>query len=177
MEELNSILTEGGSIYRVEVGRPSCLVKRLGEADAQRIQTEIGVGTVAGQHLALALRHVFGRSPDPSSGYRESIRNVEAAAFAVFSPKDATATLGKMIGQIKATPALWHFEMRGQAAPTPILQMAGMMELLWKGQVDRHGNHATGQADVVTQQEAEVAFHLAVTLAAWLRAGAVQAVK
>ena len=47
------------------------------------------------------------------------------------------------------------------------------MELLWKGQIDRHGTDDASTPLSVSQAEAEAAVHLAVTLVQWFTSGAV----
>jgi hypothetical protein len=50
-----------------------------------------------------------------------------------------------------------------------------MMELLWRGQHDRHGTGADDSPTDVSQEEAEAAVQIAVLLVQWFRTGVVQA--
>jgi hypothetical protein len=47
-----------------------------------------------------------------------------------------------------------------------------MMDLLWYGQIDRHGTDDETVPVNVTQKQAEAAVHAAVTLVEWFISGA-----
>lgn len=78
-------------------------------------------------------------------------RAVEGAAIPVTLPNDRLATLGKVLAPADA--------------------VVGMIALLWEGQRDRHAGGPISQP--VTQEAAQTAVHLAVTLVQWFSAGAI----
>jgi hypothetical protein len=51
-----------------------------------------------------------------------------------------------------------------------------MLDLLWKNQTDRHGVAATQPAVPVTQEQAELAVNLALTLVQIFRSGGIRTV-
>lgn len=63
----------------------------------------------ASGHLGKAWAAAFDQEPNPSTAYSEAIKAVEAAAIPVVLPNDPLATLGKVVGELRANPA----EVRG----------------------------------------------------------------
>jgi hypothetical protein len=92
----------------------------------------------------------------------------------VICPDDALATLGKIIGQMKAAPGKWTVQLHPPpGAVVPIKAVIGMMELLWKSQLDRHGTAVAGAPFSPSSDEAVAALHLALTLVHWFNVGVV----
>jgi hypothetical protein len=91
----------------------------------------------------------------------------------VVCPNDITATLGKVIGTVNSgTWKLPHLREDQNARTHDVL--VGMMRTLWTGQHDRHGGPPSVGVPAVTQDEAESAVFLAVTLVGWFETGKVQ---
>lgn len=173
LEILEALLVEAGSGWRLGIrsGKNS-LVQRLpaGVTDAAAATVQLGD---AGRRLAGAWEAIFGISPDPSNGYRLAVKAVEDAAIPVVCPQDATATLGKVIGQVNA--GAWKLpHLREDPNATTHDVLVGMMRTLWVGQHDRHGGPSAVGVPAVTQHEAESAVMLAVTLVGWFETGKVQ---
>jgi hypothetical protein len=173
VKSLDSMLLEAGSGWKVgsrsgKVG----LVRRLPEG------VEAAAGDAfqqpnAGKRLAAAWEAAFGINPDPTKAYSMAVKAVEDASIPVVCPNDTSATLGKVIGQVNAgTWKLPHLR-EDKSAPTHDV-LVGMMRTLWTGQHDRHGGPSTVSVPAVTQDEAESAVMLAVTLVGWFETGKVQ---
>jgi hypothetical protein len=163
---LEKILRLGGSHWRVQGDHLEARVDdRVREAvDQAKKET---AATSASTHLGNAWLACYGRNPNPGLAYSEAIKAVEAAAAPVLSPKDLKATLGTMLGQIRATIALWRFAI----APGSIDSVISAMSTLWDGQTDRHaGNRPTTP---ITPDAAQAAVLLAATLVHWFATGAV----
>jgi hypothetical protein len=173
LQVLEQLLVEAGSGWRVGTRAGKCaLVQRLpaGVTDAAAATVQYGA---SGIRLAEAWEAVFGVSPDPSNGYRLAVKAVEDAAIPVVCPNDTTATLGSVIGEVNAgTWKLPHLREHSNATTHDVL--VGMMRTLWVGQHDRHGGPSTVGVPAVTQDEAESAVMLAVTLVGWFETGKVQ---
>jgi hypothetical protein len=120
---------------------------------------------------------VFGRQPDPSDGYRQAVKAVESVAQPVVIPNDSKATLGKVIAAMREKPAKWSVLLDSGAAEKRILDVVGMMDLLWRGQHDRHGTSDEKIPAEVSQAEAEAAVHLAITLVQWFRTGVISRIE
>lgn len=170
---LEAHLVEAGSGWSVgtRAGKPG-LVQRLpaGVMDAAAAVVQVGD---AGKRLSLAWEATFGVNPDPSNGYRLAVKAVEDAVIPVVCPNDATATLGKAIGQINAGSWKPPFLREHENSPTHNV-LVGMLRTLWFGQHDRHGGPSTVGVPDATQGEAEAAVMLAVTLVGWFATGKVQ---
>jgi hypothetical protein len=161
-DELGEIFTLGGSEW--EVTKPSeerrYLAKRTVAPVDEIIEALPASSERARRHLEVAWLKLVGRNPDPSAAYREAIRAVEAAAKPVVIPSDPTATLGKIIRAIRDKPEKWTV-LLDDGTPQ---QIADMCDLIWKGQQDRHGTDDPSTPLNVSQEEADVAVHVAVSL-------------
>jgi hypothetical protein len=175
-ERLEDILAQGGSLWRVTRYESGFgLERRVEAAITNAVQNTVGSAGRAGQFLALAWREIYGRDPNPSAAYREAVRAVEAAAQPVLLPANNRATLGQMIAALRDSTEKWRLSL----SPTdvdPVQVLLGMIQLLWKGQHDRHGDTDTSRPLQVSPEEAEAAVHLAATLVHWFTSGAVQRV-
>lgn len=70
-------------------------------------------------------------------------------------------------------PSKWKLNLNPEGI-NGITQVVGMMQLLWKSQLDRHG---TGDVDApisVTREESEVALHIAASLVHLFTSGAIR---
>lgn len=168
---LDKILTEAGSAWKVGERYPGIngLMARVPEgvqqaADAAKAQGE------AGKNLAKAWGSAFGMSPDPTSAYADAVRAVEHAAIPIVSPNDTGATLGKLIGQMTGGGRFAIPDLREHTDAKSHDVLIAMMRLLWTGQSDRHGGPSSVS---VTQEQAEAAVMLAVTLVGWFETGKV----
>lgn len=162
-EELERILRDGGSKWKVGVrnGVPG-LEARVPEGVQDAADAAMSIGGEAGRLLSEAWHAVYGVSPQPDLGYRKSLEAVEAAVLPRVMPKDATATLGKAIGQMRSQGD-WKLPF-DKEHPQNLTQdvVLGMLQALWSGHSDRH----PGTPGYVpsTPEAAEAAVSLAVTL-------------
>lgn len=173
-EDLEPILENSGSAWKVGSDSDGhyCLEKRVDRTVEGAARREMAEQSNAATHLRSAWHHAYRRNPDPSKAYSESIKAVEAAARPVVSPKDQLATLGKMIGVMKATPQKWGTVI---GAPDDVDTVRMMMNTIWKGQVDRHGTSDPNR-DPVTQPAAEAAVQIGLTLVHLFRTGTIHSV-
>ena len=176
---LKEILDKGGSVWDVTLGeenerraRPYQLTRRVA-GPAYHAISEIGsLSDRAGQHLDEAWTQLLGTHPDPSAAYQAAVAAVEVAAKPAISPNHALATLGTMRGQLRSdvtnNPGLWRFELGGD--PQVVVNM---MSVLWENQL-RHGNETEPISE--TQEQADAAVALALTLVRWFVTGVVRRV-
>lgn len=169
---LEIVLSQAGSVYRVQEAEVSYLARRVAPelqaaADAQMTEGR------PGEHLARAWRAIYSRNPDPSDGYREAIKAVEAAAIPVVSPANHRATLGTVIADLRNDPTKWAVSLHSPNADEQVPAVRGMLELLWKGQRARHGTPDPSASLGVSQDDAEAALHLALSLVHWFTSGVV----
>lgn len=169
---LDKLLHESGSAFKTgsRAGKLG-LVRRVPEGvqkNADAVMTSTGD---AGAKLAQAWERAFGVSPDPTGAYALAVRAVEDAAIPVVVPKQAGASLGHVIGQLKSDGD-WSLALtREDADATTANIVLGVCKALWKGHHDRHGG--VPGAGPVTQDEAEAAVSLAVPLVQWFASGMV----
>ena len=170
---LQRILVEGGSAYHVSIPHQR-LERRVDETAAKAFERSATVsGDEAARHLGQAWTATYGLHPDPTTAYREAVRAVEAAACPLVLPNDQTRTLGKVIGELKKASTKWALAIPGGgAAGGGVVPLVGMLELLWTGQVSRHGGAPTSRDQ--RQIEAEAAVSLAATLVQWFATGVVR---
>jgi len=178
IDRLNYLLAAGGSAWMVALDRRS-LVKRVQPEVVQAARRVIQSGSPAAPYLAEAWRHTYGRNPNPSSGYREAVRAVEAAVCPVIIPKNRKPTLGRAIAALHEAPPGNFATVFEDNAPDikPLDAVLGLMRLVWTNQLDRHGTADEDAPLHVSQQQAEAALYAAVTLVQWFQCGVVRRAK
>jgi hypothetical protein len=173
---LMNLLRESGSEWTVgSLGDSLRLVRRVDETVRESAEQAMTLPR-AGVLLARAWSGVFGRDPDPSDAYRQAVRAVEAVAGPVVLPNDAGATLGKVIGHLRATKDRWSIDFTHGEPGRPVGVLIEMLSLLWGSQHDRHISPDSDAPLFAGQQEAENAVVLAATLVHWFSSGAVSQV-
>ncbi|WP_197024746.1 hypothetical protein [Cellulomonas sp. KRMCY2] len=173
-ETLERMLSEAGSAWRVGTrdGFPG-LERRVALGVQESAEHVMSTAGGAGRRLSEAWHAIFGASPDPSRAYLLAVKAVEDAAQPAISPKDPSATLGKMLRVVRDQGS-WSLPLQREhsEAQTGDL-LASMMQALWTGQADRHGGGATPEI-AITPEAAETAVLLAVTLVHWFTGGHAQ---
>lgn len=171
--KLASILDSAGSAWSLREGPPPRLERRVSGEETSSAMAVMDTAGRAGQHIAVAWGAAYGRQPDATKAYREAVRAVEAAAEPSISPQNSKETLGTMIADMKAKPDRWRVLLGGADQEAAVLHVAGIMELLWKGQYDRHGTANSAVPMAVSPEEAEAAVQLAVPLVQWFTSGTI----
>lgn len=113
---LELILAQAQSAYTVgmRAGRVG-LVDRVPEGVRTAAEeVALGEGT-AGRLLARAWAHVHGLEKNPSAGYADAVRSVEALACPLVQAGNAEATLGSVIAQMRRDGD-WAPPLRGARA-------------------------------------------------------------
>jgi len=169
----------GSSAYEVADVDGLRLVRRLDPAirdHAAKVMAE--ADTSPGAYLRQAYVAVYGLEPDPDRAYADAVRAVEAAAVPVVVPPTASKpTLGTVLSALAndllATTPSWQLLLPDQTgAPTTVRVLKEMIEVLWHGHRSRHAGGASSRAN--TQEEAEAAIALAMTLVYWLSKNVLQ---
>jgi hypothetical protein len=173
-EQVKAVLQAGGSAWTVgPVGGRLGLVRRVPEAAQQALASALDQGGDPASLLATAWGKAFGRSPDPGRAYHEAVRAVEAAAHPVVTPNDDSATLGKIIGTMKSNPRRWAVTLGHSAKVDPPDVVRQMLDLLWTNEYERHATNKNVPLHI-TQEQAEAAVLLSLTLVSWFQAGHVR---
>jgi hypothetical protein len=172
VKRLRWLLDRGGSSWRVaDDGR--ALERRIDPTVVETARSATTPGTSTGEHLATAWRAAYGRQPDPGKAYAEAIKAVEAAAVPIVEPNHARATLGSVLGTLKAGQADWELAILGPDRTRCDAEVVvAMLELLWRGQSDRHAGNVPTVA--ISAEAALMAVHLAATLVHWFNTGAIR---
>jgi len=160
--ELETILLMGGSEWEIaDVGNnQKGLARRTIGPVAETIEATRTDAERAHHYLSSAWASLRGRNPNPSAAYASAIKAVEAVAKPIVSPDNDRATLGTIIRDIRSKPSKWEVTL-DHSTPE---QVATLADMIWRGQVDRHGSDDASRPLVVTQQEADAAVHLALPL-------------
>lgn len=122
----------------------------------------------SGVLLKKAWGFAFGRSPSPSEAYNYAIKAMEASSWPIITPNNNSATLGHILGEMKAHPKNWHTEIAEQQHELGLVMIANAMQLVWEGHTDRHG---TASPVVVSQESAEQAVFTAVMICSYFNRG------
>jgi hypothetical protein len=175
--KLRQMLTDSGSAYQVEHhGLVFRLVRRVDETvqtayDAAQLSSEASGRGNAAQRLREAWHAAYGRNPESGVAYSSAVKAVEAAAIPVISPNNDKATLGTVTAALRDQAAKWSFAIGHRQGTNPVDLVVAMMNGLWTGQTDRHEGGTP--AKPITQESAEAAVQLAVTLVHWFSTGKV----
>jgi hypothetical protein len=171
---LTQMLDEAGSEWTLDytLGRYG-LVRRVPPETQAAAERVMSTSDKAAQHLRIAWHAVYGRQPDPSKGYGEAIKAMEVVTIPVVCPANPRATLGRVIKDLKAKPGKWAVNLKHPDPERQVETVADMLDLIWKGQSDRHGDPDPDAPISVTQEQAEAAVHLAVTVVQWFNTRAV----
>jgi hypothetical protein len=174
---LARFLEEGASVYYVDI--PGKRLARRADATAATAFQEATTAAAnkpdagsAATQLKSAWDTIHALHPDAPKAYREAVSAVESAAHAIIEPNHPTAHMGTMLGHLRANTGKYTLAIPGPSGTGDIAPLLAMMELLWTGQTSRHGNK--NPARLETQQEAQMAVHLAVALVNWFTSGAIR---
>lgn len=169
-EALEEILRLGNSAYAVSTDGKRLEMRIAPEVKAQVEEVIAAAAGSAGDHLTNAWNEAYGREQDPVKAYSESIKAAEAALAPVVSPNDLRATLGTMIGQVRANPQLYAFAIGDGANSDGVQTVLHLMQALWEGQTSRHAGVNPTREE--TSAEAQTAVHIAASLVQFGSSGA-----
>lgn len=159
--QLERVLSQGGSLWRVT---KRGLERRMG-ADLQSAAESVFADTGRyASHLRDAWQKAWGRNPDASGAYRDSVRAVEAAYRPIVSPDNERATLGTIISNVRDKPTKLRVRLQSGDGSDNVERIVAMLELLWKSQSDRHGTDDEAAPLNVSIEEAQDAVALATIL-------------
>jgi hypothetical protein len=97
----------GQSAYRLDEDQRR-LLRRVDPTTEEAFRITVsGSGEEPAKHFRNAWREAYGLEPDPTAGYREAVRGVEAAACPVVLPNNDKATLGTVIAHLRQAPHKW----------------------------------------------------------------------
>ncbi len=176
--ELDWLLSQARMAYTVGTDEENNfrLEKRFDSTVATAADQVMSSTNRASVHLRRAWTAVYGLEPNPSHGYHEAVKAVEAASRPIVLPKNDEATLGQVIRALTDAPQKWRLVFTSTKV-NGVAVVADMMRLLWKSQFDRHGTDDESIPLEVSPEEAEAALHLATTLVHWLTQGALVVAK
>ncbi len=177
-DHLERTLDAAGSAWSVAPDATGLTRRVLPEA-AQAAKTVVSGGSRAGVLIGAAWKHVYGRNPNPGTGYREAVRAIEGAVCPAIIPDDPAPSLGKAIPALRDAPkgkyATVFPETTLDGKPQdPLEAVWKLMQLVWKSELDRHTPADESVPLSVTQEQAEAALHAAVTLVQWFQRGFVR---
>jgi hypothetical protein len=176
---LAGLLDDALSVLRVQSGglglerRADAMAEAAFVEAVRSAQAAPGAGSAASQ-LRDAWGCVYALGPDPVKGYALAIKAVESAAHAVVEPRNLKATLGTMLGHLKANRSRFSLVIAGPGGRGDVGPLIECMKMLWEGQTSRHGSSRPTRDE--TPEEATMALHLSVMLVQWFASGAVRAV-
>jgi hypothetical protein len=179
LARLGSILNDGGSVYYLDVQEVpveqryntfrivASLQRRTAPEAVSSLHDMTRQGLRGAEELRAAWESAYGRNPDPEKAYNKAIKAVEDAVIPLVSPKDKTATFGKVLGEMRTHPEKWHVVFSDEVptargvAMAPIEVILTLTALLWENHTDRHGGP---EKRPVTQAQAEMAVQTALFL-------------
>lgn len=170
---LESLLARSNSAWTVgERSGHHGLVRRVPTGVQEAADSVMDRAPHAGRHLAKAWESLYGLAPDASVAYSSAIKAIEDAAVPVVCPSNPRATLGTVIAQMKSQKG-WALPMHRPTEDPPVSTIIRMMEIVWRGQHDRHAGQNETSAPMGTQ-DATIAVSMAVTLVNLFHSKAIQ---
>jgi len=171
--ELDRHLRDAGSPWQVrsvEGFVAYFLERRVDAGTTAALAAATSVLDDDGAHLVRAWERAYGRDPDPGGAYAEAVKAVEAAARTVVTPDDPTATLEKIIDELRRDSTKWScvFTEPTKEGQSPDEVVIAMLDLLMRNRSDQQPPTV-----VITQERAESTVHLALTLVQLFRCGAI----
>lgn len=166
---LEKVLATGGSSWRVGLrGGRNGLVARMPASVVDVVASVTSASDRAGEKLSQAWDKAYGPDAQPTDAYVAAVRAVEILICPLVSPKSDRATLGTVIRDLRNQNGSWSFAMKHGDGTDTSIEVVAILQLLWKGQNDRHGS---GHYADVTIEEAQAAVLLASTVVGWLAKG------
>ena len=168
-KDLEMILATGGSSWAVGIrGGRKGLVARMPSSVVDVVTSVMSASDRAGAKLSQAWDKAYGPDAQPTDAYVAAVRAVEILMCPLVSPNNDRATLGTAIRDLRNQGGSWTFAMKHGDGTDTSLEVIGILQLLWKGQNDRHGS---GDYADVSIEEAQAAVLLASTVVGWLAKG------
>ena len=165
---LKVILSEGGSAWAVRLDGEA-LERRVDPATVAAFAAATAPADAASAELEEAWVKAYGRNPDASDVWDHAIKAVEAVLIPIVCPKTAKATLGNVLGDIKASPARLTMKLATSSTTTGAVEtVEAMLRMLWPNP-DRHGG--SGPTRVPDLDEAQAVLQIAITVVHWVRIG------
>jgi hypothetical protein len=174
---LRQLLEESRSVNEISPDDRG-LRRRIDVSLAEQADQAEGFAMAAGrpaarQHLVRARAKLFVLDPEPDVAYAEAVRAVEAVANPFLLPRHQSPTLSLARDHLRDGEAKYEFVIAAKSGvPGSVALVIEMLSTLCRGQSDRHAGGPNNAP--VTQESAESAFALAVTLVIWFSTGAVR---
>jgi hypothetical protein len=178
--DLERMLVDAGSAWEVN-GEFRGLYRRVDATVVEAwerawAQAESAGRTGASRYLAQAWRKIYGQHPEPTDGYADAVKAVEAVAVPVVLPDKPNAIVHHVRTELEKHSDQWRFVLvEGEAIAAgegAIDVVATMLNRLLRGETERHGLDHRNRPS--SQAEAEAAVQLAVVLVQWFLDGAIQ---
>jgi hypothetical protein len=169
VEELRGHLDAGKSVWGVAVDE-SGLERWVPEIESAAYEAAVVPGDAASDELVEAWNNLNGLHPDPSDAWDHAIKACEHILKPIVTPNQRDATLGNVLGQLRAEPPVVDFILRDNALRNqvdPLETFEHMLHLIWPNP-DRHGSVAMRTPTLV---EAQAVVQTAILVVHWARIG------
>ena len=81
----------------------------------------------AAKQIRAAWQAIYKLDPEPETAYREAVKAVESAAHALVQPNHSNATLGSMLGELRANSPRWMLAIPGKDGSGDIAPLVAMI--------------------------------------------------
>jgi hypothetical protein len=164
--DLDSILREGGSAYRVS-DDGTALERRVDSTITSLVRQTTSQSNSPSRHLEAAWRAAYGIKPDPTEAYEQAIKAIEAALVPIVLPNEKQGMLGGALGELSKQANEWELSiLNREARPAEITPFVEFIRLIYRGQRDRHAGTPT--TTPVGADAAEMAVHAAAMVIYWM---------
>ncbi|MFB6489496.1 hypothetical protein P2A57_22935 [Xanthomonas perforans] len=160
LRNLKSTLADAHSSWTV-ASTGASLQRRVDPTASAAFSRVAAPEDAASEELVEAWNALYGVRPNYSDAWDHAIKAMEAALAPLVSPSDTSATLGKIISQVRQGAKGLRFALGDTEA------LAATIGMVWPNP-DRHGG---GVSRPPTESETAGVVHLAVTVLRWCRDG------
>lgn len=151
----------------------SGLDRRVDGAAEALASEAMGPTDQASSQLGEAWAAAYGRQSDPSDAWDHAIKALEAVLIPIVVPRKEKATLGDVLGQLKANPDRFTFVLGTSSATVGAVgTVEALLRMVWPNP-DRHGGGPDER--VPSLAEAQTVVQIAVFLVQAARQGALAA--
>jgi len=174
VSELNDLLSQGTLAWELDknTGR---LIRTVSDEERAILDQATEVDDEVRAYLEEAWVAAWGPRPDGDKACDQAIKALEAAFRPVVTPKDPSASLGKIAKTLKQKPSKWVARLEsalpaeppGDGAVSPVVALAELLQMVF----GCHHRHASKGAEGNSDDEGRDAIALAVSLVALQRRG------
>lgn len=166
LASLERVLREGGSGWMVDATAKASarLMRRVPPSVVASYRDAIARGGQSAEWMEKAWRAMYGREPDAAAARGFAIKAIESALKPVVLPADSSATLGRMLGELRKQSDRFVFALDDAPGGEGLRALTVLVDRIWKSQTDRHGSDAPATVASVSDEAGIACLQIALAV-------------